>query len=505
MPICIECGYPVPQLYHVLHSGNAGSKKPPPINRSTKPSRSNPQKQFNPPAKTRPSPTETVAGSDVRLTQCPRCKRFADKYVEHDYVVLFIDLVLVKPQPSITRFGILLLLFDVYLTWSRIEALPSYLTTSSPIPHLPILFQYAFYVLLCVLTTAAQHASIRWLARLLSLGAKANTEPEHSPKAAHASTGARTVDPTPSTPNGISTALFVSSCMKLFPILMIVWRYEDAGGSVGQGVEWAVAVQNLEALRILLGYILTLNVSMLGRTTLNASASSSSVLGDIENSVKGDVNDFVAGVAKQLNIHDFYSAHVLDYCEGYFTPTAITNGTINPHKNVTRCSNHTALFHFDPSAIIQKELKPGISLTDLEWPSAIKDAVRAVEVASKAMFVLYCIGVAAAGLALAGAFLGVASEGKLTALVDAMLSLLAFIALGIASAISSAIMSKVVDEVNKHGNDIGIAASKGKTFLGMTWAATVLMFVAALAWIFEIFAHKRRSSSYVQEGKLGNY
>ena len=41
--------------------------------------------------------------------------------------------------------------------------------------------------------------------------------------------------------------------MKLFPILMIVWRYEDAGGSVGQGVEWAVAVQNLEALRILLG------------------------------------------------------------------------------------------------------------------------------------------------------------------------------------------------------------------------------------------------------------
>ncbi|KAL9100464.1 MAG: hypothetical protein Q9187_009361, partial [Circinaria calcarea] len=39
-----------------------------------------------------------VGGADVRLTQCPRCKRFADKYVEHDFVVLFIDLVLVKPQ-----------------------------------------------------------------------------------------------------------------------------------------------------------------------------------------------------------------------------------------------------------------------------------------------------------------------------------------------------------------------------------------------------------------------
>ncbi len=42
-----------------------------------------------------------MTGPDVRLTQCPRCKRFADKYVEHDYVVLFIDLVLVKPQVSI--------------------------------------------------------------------------------------------------------------------------------------------------------------------------------------------------------------------------------------------------------------------------------------------------------------------------------------------------------------------------------------------------------------------
>ena len=41
-------------------------------------------------------------GGDVRLTQCPRCKRFADKYVEHDFVVLFIDLVLVKPQVSLS-------------------------------------------------------------------------------------------------------------------------------------------------------------------------------------------------------------------------------------------------------------------------------------------------------------------------------------------------------------------------------------------------------------------
>src|ERR1700760_292218 len=41
---------------------------------------------------------DKALGKGVRLTQCPRCKSFADKYVEHDLAVLFIDLVLIKPQ-----------------------------------------------------------------------------------------------------------------------------------------------------------------------------------------------------------------------------------------------------------------------------------------------------------------------------------------------------------------------------------------------------------------------
>ncbi len=65
MPICIECRYPVHQLYSTYSKADDRS-----------------------------------LGKGVRLTQCPRCKRFADKYVEHDFVVLFIDLVLIKPQVS---------------------------------------------------------------------------------------------------------------------------------------------------------------------------------------------------------------------------------------------------------------------------------------------------------------------------------------------------------------------------------------------------------------------
>lgn len=63
MPICIECRYPVSSLYTTYSKAD-----------------------------------DRTLGKGVRLTQCPRCKRFADKYVEHDFVVLFIDLVLIKPQ-----------------------------------------------------------------------------------------------------------------------------------------------------------------------------------------------------------------------------------------------------------------------------------------------------------------------------------------------------------------------------------------------------------------------
>ena len=98
MPICIECRYPVSRLYHVSSSGGTGPRKPPPINRSTKPTQPNATRKSESPARSKAKAAPAVVGGDVRLTQCPRCKRFADKYVEHDYVVLFIDLVLVKPQ-----------------------------------------------------------------------------------------------------------------------------------------------------------------------------------------------------------------------------------------------------------------------------------------------------------------------------------------------------------------------------------------------------------------------
>ncbi|KAJ5407851.1 hypothetical protein N7509_001734 [Penicillium cosmopolitanum] len=130
MPICIECSYPVSHLYSAYSRADDRSQ-----------------------------------GKGVRLTQCPRCQRFADKYVEYDFVVIFIDLVLIKPQRSIIRLGILLLLFDVYLTWARLEKDPSLATTF--ISRAPIVVQYLFFLTLNAVATLAHHLTVRLLASIL--------------------------------------------------------------------------------------------------------------------------------------------------------------------------------------------------------------------------------------------------------------------------------------------------------------------------------------------------
>ncbi|KAL1638168.1 hypothetical protein SLS58_008908 [Diplodia intermedia] len=315
MPICIECRYPLRTLYTTYSKAD-----------------------------------DRALGKGVRLTQCPRCKRFGDKYVEHDFVVLFIDLVLIKPQPSIIRLGILLLLFDVYLTWARIEkAAPQPFSTDNPLlsqgtiaeplsvlSTQPLVLQYIFFLGLCTAQTLAFHLPIRllcahppriWLPTFLAkrfrtTNCSSGTTPPSSavpiqpppttvpatttitpsvsgtttPTASissAASTNASSVAPAPTLasiqttsspstgtttttttttapthnintvpllppyphPTPLSTALLVSSCTKLFPLLLIIWDYDLP--SSASAVSWAVIVNNVAALEILMdcGYL----------------------------------------------------------------------------------------------------------------------------------------------------------------------------------------------------------------------------------------------------------
>ena len=56
---------------------------------------------------------------------------------------------------------------------------------------------------------------------------------------------------------------------------------------------------------------------MLGQSTTSASkpSSSSSALNTIGNDAHKATNKVVTDVTKELDLHDFYSVHILDYCE----------------------------------------------------------------------------------------------------------------------------------------------------------------------------------------------
>lgn len=158
------------------------------------------------------------------------------------------------------RLGVLLLLFDVYLTWARIEkATPhgadsltgdngnglngteSYQSTSGQelafLSAQPILIQYFFFLALCTVETASFHLLIRTLLSI-RLPKPISLLIPHYPH-----------------PALISTALLVSSFTKLFPLLLLIWMYDLP--SSASAVSWAVIINNIAALEILLdcGYI----------------------------------------------------------------------------------------------------------------------------------------------------------------------------------------------------------------------------------------------------------
>ena len=144
---------------------------------------------------------------------------------------------------------------------------------------------------------------------------------------------------------------------------------------------------------------------------------------DIQTSINDKVNDAIDEVAQKVGIHDFYSVHLMTYCEGFYEPNgAVQPDGSMPSQNVTRCSNQTTMFHFNPKKVLESELNEGVSLSDLQWPDDINDGILVLQSASKAMFVFYIAGIALTGFALVAALFGVFSNGRIAIALSFSLS-----------------------------------------------------------------------------------
>jgi hypothetical protein len=255
-----------------------------------------------------------------------------------------------------------------------------------------------------------------------------------------------------------------------------------------------------------------LNTSRIGYNLLNTTKQGdnpvSSFFHNIENHFSQEINEAAGDIAEELGLDDFYSVHLLDYCYGDYTPGPVPNATLSSksiHKNLTACSNRTAMYKFDPTQIIQEQLdKSGVNITldDLNWPADIQKGINALHIVQTAAFILYCIAIGLIGLSLLFSLPAIFSAGRLAACVNVLVSILAFLAIGLASALITAVMVKGVSVVNKYGKEIGVEAHKGNKFLGITWAATGLMLIAMAWWCFETcLGHRKRAApTYSKQG-----
>lgn len=154
----------------------------------------------------------------IRLAQCERCQEFADKYVESDLVLIFIDMILLKPHAyrhlifnrikynaygisdGVVRFAILLNLFEVYMKWFQMEKAHHPMVISSH--GLPVHLQYLYVLTICVFEFILVHFTIRNVTGIV-LNQRLDLEQA----------------------NHLSMALIMSSFGKILLIVMVIWDY----------------------------------------------------------------------------------------------------------------------------------------------------------------------------------------------------------------------------------------------------------------------------------------
>ncbi|CAL9732758.1 protein Arv1p [Monosporozyma unispora] len=199
------------------------------------------------------------SNNHIQLTDCSNCGKEVDKYVEIDNVILFIDLLLLKPGAyrhlvynslettlskypdekkstfavtanwkkylqelwlrvshwkkkfdKLIRLWILLFTFEVYLKWIMEEDHFKHGQASVPIsvmiqlPKLNVIYQYLYFALYSILDLTIFHFMIQWsICSFIGWGSNIKNSKYI-----------------------ISYTILLSYGAKIFPVLMIIWPYD---------------------------------------------------------------------------------------------------------------------------------------------------------------------------------------------------------------------------------------------------------------------------------------
>lgn len=200
----------------------------------------------------------------IKLTTCPRCGKLADKYIEFDYVIVFLDILLLRPQayrhlaynlvhrgvfsdidPTIPffrrykkllRYAALAILFEVYLNWAYEERTQLDLVIAKTVLQNSVPVQYGFFIFRqCVEKLVVCGVIVGGtISKLDRRDSPARDLPAELRRGYHVSV--------------VLVTVFLSQAIRCLPVIMLIWPY-DTHVMASLAVDILAFFNTVEALR----------------------------------------------------------------------------------------------------------------------------------------------------------------------------------------------------------------------------------------------------------------
>ncbi|KAB5572552.1 SUR7 protein [Coniochaeta sp. 2T2.1] len=234
----------------------------------------------------------------------------------------------------------------------------------------------------------------------------------------------------------------------------------------------------------------------LGKVCGGATSAVGSVATQAADALDDVADDIADKLADKLGIKEFYSLHVMDACEGDFTPNVTTPGA---GYNVTNCTEPLKTAQYNITAKLDHSLSLGplhLNLADLGFTRDLQDELNKIPRLLKALAVIYILAAGFTGLSLITSIAAVPAfdspKARLVVLTNLGVAGLAVVLLLVGSLTTTVGARAAADKIDDLGEGIGLRARAGGKFIGMTWAGVGLMVVATGYWGWEMVQSRKR-------------
>ncbi|KXJ95622.1 actin cortical patch SUR7/pH-response regulator pali [Microdochium bolleyi] len=220
---------------------------------------------------------------------------------------------------------------------------------------------------------------------------------------------------------------------------------------------------------------------------------------EIQDTITDQVNDVIGDVVdeitEKLGISQWYSLHVMNWCEGDFAPNSTAVGA---WYNTTNCTERAAGISFNLTEILNHEISIGpldFNTNEIPLPDRIESAVEQLNSALYALFILFVLAAAFSGFTILLTLVTIVTSflwgrtshhhqagHRKTIIGNAVFNFLAVVMLAVAAAIATVVGKKAASEITDAGKDVGISANAGMKFIAICWGAFGAGFLAFVFW-----------------------